>query len=45
MLNIVIVLTVATPTIGPVLTERFGPSMLAEALPQRVPVAYGASNS
>ena len=45
MLNIVIVLMVATPTIGPVLTERFAPSMLAEASPQRVPVAYGASKS
>ena len=45
MLNVVIVLMVATSTIGPVFTERFAPSMLAEAAPQRVPVAYGASKS
>ena len=35
MLNVVIVLMVATSTIGPVLTERFAPSMLAEAALQR----------
>ena len=45
MLNVVIVLMVATSIIGPVLTECFAPSMLAEAAPQRVPVAYGASKS
>jgi hypothetical protein len=45
MLNVVVVLMVATSIIGLGLTERFGPPMRAEAAPQRAPVAYGASRS